>query len=64
MMYTVLSFILGVLLGQILTARAWKRNAKEYKGIDGKKVITMDFYDHKIFEEYLKYLQCGGKEME
>jgi hypothetical protein len=59
-----MAFLFGVWLGSALTARSWKRNAKDYKGIDGKKVVTMDFYDHKIFQEYKKYLDCGGKEME
>jgi hypothetical protein len=53
------AFILGAGVGAKLIKMSWKSNARDYKGIDGFKVISMDFYN-RIYENYMKYLGGGN----
>jgi hypothetical protein len=52
----IIVFFLGFGVGGIYVKRQWKNNAKDFMGIDGYKVITIEFYDSEIYLEYVDYL--------
>lgn len=60
-MFVLAVFITGLMAGVKLCEWKWKGNAKTYIGIDGYKVVPMDFYDYDITVKYQYYLQNQPK---
>ena len=56
-------FVLGLYSGFKLVQYRWKRNAKEIMGIDGYKVMDIDFYhSYDNVQRYWEYLENSVEE--
>ena len=55
-------FVWGFGLGAIFMKWQWKRNAKDYIGIDGYKVFPIQFYDASLCSKFMEYLEKSPKD--